>query len=271
MPNFEHLELSVNQKIAHIKLNRPEKANALNEKIWNEIKEVFEWIDATSDIRVGLISGNGKHFCGGIDLSLLGQIAQGLPQTEEGRKREKLRQIILKFQSAFTAIEKCSKPIIAAVHSSCIGAGLDLITACDLRYASEDARFILKEIDMGMVADVGTLQRLPHIVGDAFAKEMAYTGRVVSAAEAQAKGLVSHVFPSFETLIEGTQKIASTIAQKSPLAVRGTKEILRYTRDHTVDESLNYIATWNSAMLLTEDLQIAMMAQMEKKQPEFKD
>jgi enoyl-CoA hydratase len=189
----------------------------------------------------------------------------------EGRMREKLRRLILDLQDTLTSLERCRKPVLAAIHGACIGGGIDLITCADMRYASGDAYFSIKEIDIGMTADVGTLQRLPRLVGEGITRELAYTGRKFDAAEAKEIGLVNRVFESREALYGGVHELAATIAAKSPLSIRGTKEMITYARDHSVADSLNYIATWNAAMLMSQDLTVAMTASMSKQVPSFKD
>jgi enoyl-CoA hydratase len=189
----------------------------------------------------------------------------------DGRRREKLRRLILKLQDTLSSIERCRKPVLAAIHGACIGGGIDLITACDMRYCSANAYFTVKEIDVGMTADVGTLQRLPHLVGDGMARELAYTGRRVEGPEAQQMRLVNRCFDTPEALQAGVMEIAQTIAAKSPLSIRGCKEMITYARDHTVADGLNYIATWNAAMLMSKDLFEAGAANMQKRDPVFKD
>ena len=270
MPSYTTLAVEQQGAIAHIRLNRPDKANAMNMPMWEEIGQAFQWADQESSVRVVVLSGEGKHFCSGIDLMDFSQVMMSKEKCE-GRKREQLRHLILKMQGCLTAIEACRKPVLAAVHSACIGGGIDMIACCDMRYGSSDAYFEIKEIDIGMVADVGTLQRLPHIVGDGIMRELAYTGRRVQADEAQRIGLVNQVFESREALLDGVMALAETITAKSPLAIRGTKEMIKYTRDHSVADSLNYVATWNSAMLISQDIQEAMMARMQKREPKFND
>jgi enoyl-CoA hydratase len=189
----------------------------------------------------------------------------------DGRTREALRRVILDMQDTLTSLERCRKPVLAAIHGACVGGGIDLITCADMRYASSDAYFTIKEIDIGMTADVGTLQRLPKLVGEGITRELAYTGRKFDAAEAKEISLVNRVFESRDALYAGVQEIAATIAAKSPLSIRGTKEMITYARDHSVADSLNYIATWNAAMLMSEDLTAAMTANMTKQAPRFKD
>jgi enoyl-CoA hydratase/carnithine racemase len=189
----------------------------------------------------------------------------------EARTRENLRNLILDLQDTLTSLERCRKPVLAAIHGACVGGGVDLIACADMRYCAADASFSVKEIDLGMVADVGSLQRLPKLIGDGMVRELAYTGRTFSAAEAQQLRLVNRVFDSRDALLTGVREIASTIAAKSPLSVRGVKEMITYARDHSVADGLNYVATWNAAMLMSNDLQEAMMSHMGKRKPSFKD
>jgi enoyl-CoA hydratase len=189
----------------------------------------------------------------------------------DGRTRENLRRVILDLQDTLTSLERCRKPVLAAVHGACVGGGIDLICCADMRYCSADAWFTIKEIDIGMTADIGTLQRLPKLIGDGMARELAYTARKVDAAEAKDIRLVNRVFDSPEALRDGVRAIAADIAAKAPLAIRGVKEMITYARDHTVADGLNYNATWNAAMLMSADLQEAMMSGMSKRPPSFKD
>lgn len=266
---YETIAVRIENNIGFVKLNRPEKANALNQIAWNELLSVFETLDEHEDVRVIVLSGAGKHFCAGIDLSLL-LTAKSISETCDARKREKLRKQILALQSPITAIEACSKPVIAAITGGCIGAGVDMICACDMRYSTSDAYFSIKEIDMGMVADLGTLQRLPKLIHEGMAREMAFTGRQVFGKEAEKIGLVNKSYDSETELFENVTAIAQTIAVKSPVATRGTKHILNHSREHSTADGLAYMATWNAAMLLSEDLNEAFQAQSEKRRPSFK-
>ena len=272
MNSYKTLKLEIiDNNIAHIIINRPEKANAMNQDFWTEIKNCANYIDQTPSIRVAIISGEGKYFSAGVDLEFLMQLS-GLCQDEcEGRTREKLRLLILELQSSFTALEKCRKPIIAAIHGGCIGAGVDMITACDMRFCTTDAYFSIKEIDMGITADVGTLQRLPHIISDGIMRELAYTGRRVSGIEAREISLVNRTFDTKENMLQEVITLAKTIAAKSPLTIRGIKEVINYSRDHSVSDSLNYVAAWNAGVLLSNDIEESITAHMEKRIPVFKD
>jgi len=267
---YQAFKVELNDNIAHVQINRPEKYNAMNAPFWSEIVEIFKWIDDTDAVRAVVISGAGKHFSAGIDLMMLASLANELGK-DVGRNARLLRRTILRMQASFNAVDNCRKPVLAAIQGYCIGGAIDLVSACDMRYCSSDAQFSIKEIDMGMAADVGTLQRLPRIIGDGIMRELAYTGRTVEAEEAQRIGLVNRVYDDHQALLEGVFAIAAEIAGKSPIAVAGTKEMLSYMRDHRIDDGLEYIATWNAAMLQSTDLRVAVAAHMSKQKPEFAD
>lgn len=268
---MENFQFNKQNHIAHVVINRPQKANALDAQSWEELLSIFEQINDDDSIRVVILTGGAsKHFCAGIDLSLLTSITQSLA-TCEGRKREKLRKQILSLQAPINAVEACSKPVIVAIHGGCIGAGVDLICAADMRYCSRDAYFTIKEIDMGMVADLGTLQRLPKLIHPGIVRELAFTGRAVLAEEAQQIGLVNKTFDTKEELEQYVWEIATQIAAKSPIAIRGAKHIINYSLDHNLQDSLEYIATWNAGMILSSDLEEAFLAQMQKRPAKFED
>jgi enoyl-CoA hydratase len=268
---FETLSVTLDQHIASVRLNRPDKANAMNLAMWHELRSAFGWIDEQSEARVVVLEGEGKWFTSGIDLQMMMGLGAQIQNDCEGRMRESLRRVILDLQDTLSSLERCRKPVLAAIHGACIGGGIDLICCADMRYCSADAYFSIKEIDIGMVADVGTLQRIPRLIGDGMARELAYTGRRFDAAEAREMRLVNRIYESKEALAAGVREIAAAIAAKSPLSVRGTKEMINYARDHTVADGLNYVATWNAAMLMSADLQTAMMAAARKTTPEFGD
>ncbi|KAK1425930.1 hypothetical protein QVD17_21295 [Tagetes erecta] len=238
-------------------LNRPATSNALSLDFFTEFPEAISYLDQNPNVAVIILSATGKHFCAGIDLNSLRRLLVTSTSSDEC---EKLGRQIKLMQEAISAIEKCRKPVIACVHGACIGAGVDLITACDIRYCTQDAFFSVKEVDLGITADLGSLQRLPSIVGYANAIELALTARTFSASQAANLGLVSKAFPCKSDMDQAVKAIAQGIAAKSPLALIGTKKVLLKTRDHmTLDEALDYVATWNSAMLLSNhDLQKAL-------------
>ncbi len=270
-PAYETLKIELADAVATVEMNRPEKANAMNLLMWLELREAFKWIDEEAAIRVAVLRGAGPCFTAGIDLELLGSVRQEIADACDGRMREKLRRLILDLQDSLTSIERCRKPVLAAIHGHCLGGGVDLVCACDMRYCSNDATFSIKEIDVGMTADVGTLQRLPKLIGEGMVRELAYTGRAVAGPEAKEIGLVNHSYASAGMLFHEVAKIAATIAKKSPLSIRGIKEMVNYARDHSVADGLNYVATWNAAMLMSEDLTEAMTAARGKREPKFRD
>jgi enoyl-CoA hydratase len=267
--SYSTLAVTIENHIAQVELNRPDKANAMNLAMWRELGECFRALDANPDVRVVVLAAKGKHFCSGLDLGVFSELMDN--KLEPARRAEQLRLLIKQLQSDLTAIEQCRKPVLAAVHSSCIGGGVDLLCCCDMRYATTEAYFSIKEIDVGMTADVGTLQRLPKLIGDGMVRELTYTGRNFSAEEAFQYGFVNMTFETANALREGVMSIAEDIAKKSPLAIRGCKEMLVYARDHSVAEGLNYVATWNAGMLSIEDVMASIEAQIAGKTAEYKD
>ena len=269
--NYETLSVTLDNHIATVRLNRPEKANAMNATMWQEIRKAFQWVDETPEARVAILEGEGKLFTAGIDLQMMMGLGPQIQNDCDGRTREALRRVILDLQDTLTSLERCRKPVLASIHGACVGGGIDLITCADMRYCSADAYFTIKEIDIGMTADVGTLQRLPKLIGEGMARELAYTGRHLPAPEAHEIHLVNRVFDTREALYAGVLEIAASIAAKSPLSIRGTKEMITYARDHTVADGLNYIATWNAAMMMSQDLHEAMTANAARRPAIFKD
>lgn len=271
MNNYETFKVELDKQVAIVSFNRPDKANSMNEQTWKEMQLVFEEMNATPEVRAIVLTGEGKHFTAGIDIEMLMGVTQYQAMKCDSRKREVFLRKLEVLQRNITAMEVCRKPVLAAIDNACIGGGIDVITACDIRYCTESAYFSVKEIDWGMVADVGTLQRLPKIINSGMAAELAYTGRKFGAQEALDMGLVTRVYKDKEALMSGVLEIAHEIAKKSPVSIRGTKEMLLYTRDHSVTEALNYQAVWNAAMIMSQDLMEAGMANMQKRQPVFED
>jgi enoyl-CoA hydratase len=266
---FETLTVETKDGIGWLRLDRPKQANALNAALWRELREAVDALDADPTVRVVVLSGNGRNFCAGIDLTMLGSLLSG--HEDRARAAEDLRRTILDLQDVLTSVERCRVPVIAAIQGACIGAGLDLAAACDLRYATEDAKFVIKEIDMAVVADVGALQRLPRIVGEGVTRELAYTGRTVLGTEALALRLVNGVYPDVDALTAGVDELAASLAAKPPLALRGTKHSITYARDHTVADGLEQVATWNAGMLVSNDLTEALQALQEGRAPVYRD
>jgi delta(3,5)-delta(2,4)-dienoyl-CoA isomerase len=268
---FETLKVtSPNEFVYHVEINRPDKRNAMNQTFWGEIRECFHKIADDSDCRVAVLSGAGKCFTAGLDLNDAGMAQHVGMDVDIARKAYLLKKTILQYQESFSSIEKCPKIVIAAIHNFCLGAGVDLIAACDIRYCTKDSSFQIKEVDVGLAADVGTLQRLPKIVGnDSAVRELAVTARMFFAEEADKLGLVSQVFPDKDAMQASVLETAKLIASKSPVAVQGTKVNLNYSRDHPTDQALHFQAHYNMCMLQSEDLLKSMMALMSKSTPEF--
>ncbi len=271
MPLLTTLRFELSAGVLELCLSRPDRSNALDEALWRELREAFEWADAEPTVRVVVLAGDGRHFCAGIDLDMLAGISQRIADVDEARRREKLRRLILDLQDCLSSIERCRKPVLAAIHGACLGGGVDLVTCCDMRYVSLDAYFAVREIDLGIVADVGTLQRLPRLIPHGLARELAYTGRTLPADEAVRCGLANAVHPDRDALLTAVRAVARQISSKSPLAVRGTKEMLNYSRDHSVADGLNQVAAWNAAMLLSADLDEALAALRDRRTPLFMD
>eukprot|EP00928_Gymnodinium_smaydae_P034752 TRINITY_DN24562_c0_g1_i1.p1 TRINITY_DN24562_c0_g1~~TRINITY_DN24562_c0_g1_i1.p1 ORF type:complete len:275 (-),score=47.83 TRINITY_DN24562_c0_g1_i1:89-913(-) len=254
--------------VFHVELNRPVQRNSWNHDMWVECRSVFQALANESECRSIVLSGRGKSFSAGLDL----QDPRNMTPAHEDVARKAVRFIdhAKLMQDAFSAIELCLKPTIAVIHGACVGAGVDLIVATDIRICTQDAFFCVKEVAVGLAADVGTLARLPKIVGsDSFVRDLALTARDCMADEAKAHGLVSKILPSKDDAVAEAAKMATVIAAHSPIAIVGTKKNLNFARDHTVQDSLDYVLTWNSAMIQGEDLMKAMMSAMQKKKPEF--
>ena len=271
--NYEALAVTLDEAsgVASILLNRPSKKNAQNMAMWNELVDVFAAVSVDPAVRVAILAGSGGHFCSGMDLSVFAEM-KALAKEEkcEGRKREQLLRSIEFFQSGVNAPELCAKPVICAIEGNAIGGGVDLATACDMRYCVDDALVSVKEVDLGIVADVGTMQRLPFLVGDQRARELTYTGRTISGAEAARYGLCLESFATAESMMAHVRSVAESIGSKSPLTVRGIKRTALYTRDHPTTDALNQVAHWNMATLLSDDLDEAMGAMMERRGPTFR-
>lgn len=264
-------DVDVADKVAHVRLNRPDALNTMTAAFWRELPEIVTRISDQAIARVVVLSSTGKHFSAGMDLSVFGGGELVGEQAELGRRQARMRSNAQVLQWSFTALEKARVPVLAAVQGGVIGGAVDLVTACDIRYATADAFFCVQEINIGMTADVGTLQRLGTLVPEGFAREMAYTGRRVPAARAYEVGLVSEVYVDHDSLVSGVLETAREIASKSPLAIWGTKVAMNYARDHSVDDSLEQIATWQSGMFQPDDMTEAFTAKAEKRDAVFED
>ena len=270
-PSLEFIDLRIEDRVAFAFLNRPEKLNALNEKLWFEIRELADWVSESKEVRALILSGHGGSFTAGIDLNFVMEMQKRYFTEPEGVRQESLRTYIGKLQASFNALRNCEKPTIAAIHGHCIGGGVDLITAFDLRYGTKGSTFSVKEVDLGIVADIGTLQRLPLFIGEAKTRELAFTARNFDGTEAHRLGLLNDCFETPEEMSEACKKMAKQIASKSPLTIRGIKKVLNYNEDRNLEDGLDYVANWNAASLFSDDLKEAFNAYMEKRMPEFKD
>jgi enoyl-CoA hydratase len=260
---YTTIEYAVVDNVAHVKLNRPQALNTMNKEFWDEIPAVFAEIDADTRVRAVVISSTGRHFTAGLDLNWAGS-SLGTRAADAGRARESFRRHVKHMQHTFTVVDQCRVPVIAAIQGGCIGGGVDFITACDMRVGSADCFFTIQEVNIAIVADVGTLQRIPYLLPQGLIRELAYTGRRWTAAEAAAQGFLNRVHESHEATVEGALQLAGEIAAKSPLAIAGIKQVLNAGRDQTIDQGLEYVAVWNAAMLQGEDMQKAVMTQMQK-------
>ena len=242
---------------------------------WYELPRILDEIDKDASLRVLILSSTGKHFCAGMDLKNFGSLGNDAEKKtnvpDKARIGESLYRVAKELQDMLSKLEKLRIPVLVGIQGGCIGGGLDLVTAADMRFASKDAFFCIQEVNIGMAADIGTLQRLPRVIPEGKVRELAYTGRRMPAEEALEAGLVNKVYESPEEMISGLKEMAAVIASKSPLAVYGTKAILNFSRDHTIAEGLEYNALWSGAMLPQEDMAEAMMSNMEKRDPEFQD
>ena len=271
---FNCFKLDVKNHVGNLVLSRPDELNTMSRDFWVELGEVLEVINRDADIRVVVMSSTGKHFCAGMDLSAFSNGVDNIPddkKPDHARIGEAVYRVAKELQEYISTLEKIRVPVIAAIHGGCIGGAVDMVTACDIRLASDDAFFCIQEINIGMAADVGTLQRLPKIIPDSKMREMAYTGRRMYAEEAKDAGLVSGTYGSQEELLEAANKLASEIASKSPVAIYGLKAVMNYSRDHNVNDSLEYNALWSGAMLSQKDMTEQMTANMEKRDASFNE
>jgi enoyl-CoA hydratase len=270
LPPSSYFKISLSDGVAHVEMNNPDKANSMTPAFWDDLPVVAAALDADPSVRVIVLSGRGKHFTSGMDLAAFEDIMR-LAEEEPGRAAYALRNLVLKLQSSLSSLETARIPVIAAIHGVCLGGGIDLISACDIRIASADASLGIEEIHIGMAADMGTLQRLPKLMAPGVVRELAYTGRRFSADEAMGWGMVNAVHSDRDAAIFAAIEMARDIAGKSPLAIAGIKKAVTYARDHTVADGLDQIATWNGGMLRPDDLMKAIQAKMARQQVVFDD
>ena len=272
MSKYSCFNVKTKDHVCNMVLNRPNELNTMTRDFWVELGDALEEINRDSDVRVVILSSTGKHFCAGMDLSAFSNGVDDIPddsKPDHARVGEVLYRTAKELQGYISKLEQIRVPVIAAVHGGVIGGALDLITACDMRFASNDAFFCIQEINIGMAADVGTLQRLPKIIPDSKMREMAYSGRRMLADEAKDSGLVGEVYETHDEMMKAVNKLATEIASKSPVAIYGLKAVMNYSRDHNVNDSLDFNALWSGAMLSQKDMTEAMTAQMEKRDASF--
>ncbi|MCI4644690.1 MAG: enoyl-CoA hydratase-related protein [Hyphomonadaceae bacterium] len=248
-------EVSLRDGIAHLQLNRPEVGNALSAEIWNGLPAAISDLDRSGEVRALIVSANGKMFCSGMDLA---EFETGIPAPDSPAARESFYHLAVSLQETFTCFERARFPIVAVVNGACLGAGLELVAACDLRIATEDAFFRIEEINVGIMADVGALQRLPKLLPDQIMRRMAYLGAPLGAHEAMSAGFVSQVAPSKEDAMEAAMHIAKRIQSKAAVAIAGTKAALRWSRDHSVPDALEWSARTQSALWSMRDIRSSL-------------
>jgi enoyl-CoA hydratase len=266
--DYQHLDIERSGPVSTLWLNRPDKRNAMSEDMWDDIPKAMADLEADDTVGVIVVAGRGPAFCVGIDISMLaGLQPTGDSQAEANRK---LYETIRRLQETNSVFARSAKAVIAAVHGYCLGQGVNLISACDIRLASADAQFSIRETRLGIVADVGALQRLPGIIGAGHLAEFAFTGKDIDAARAKDIGLVNNVYADQSGLMEAAYELAEEIAANSPLTVSGVKKVLAANDGRTIDQGLEYVAQWNSSFLMSNDLMEAISAFVEKREPDFK-
>jgi enoyl-CoA hydratase len=272
MSEYKSLRLEKNDGVAEVVLIGPGKGNAMGPDFWREMPDVFTALDRNQDVRAIIVRGEGNSFSYGLDLAaMMGDLGSHFGAADNlAAERTRLLDLVGDMQKAFDNVAGCRKPVIAAINGWCIGGGLDLIAACDIRLCSADARFSLREVKVAIVADLGSLQRLPRIIGEGATRELAFTGKDVAAPRAFQIGLVSDVHETQDALLEAARKIAREIADNPPLVVQGIKRVMNYCADKSVADGLGYVAVWNSAFLQSADLMEAMTAFRERRPPQFK-
>jgi enoyl-CoA hydratase len=253
--------------VSVLEMNRPEALNAMNVAFWVELPEIIKSLDAAGKTRVAVLQGSGRLFSAGMDVTMFSK--ESALTTESVLERERFRLQLVALQRSFEAIAQARFPVIAAIHGACIGGAVDLVTACCLRYATKDAFFCIEEINIGMMADVGTLQRMPKQLPDAVVRELAYTGDRLSAERAERLGFVNGLFDDKAALLAGVMQVAQKIANKAPVAIAATKQMISYARDHSVAESFTMLNALQPSVFSAADIQAAMIARSKKQVAEF--
>lgn len=279
MTEYSCFTVDITDGVVHLVMKRGDALNTMTSAFWQELPEIVRGIDDAATGRVIVISSTGKHFTAGMDFSVFGagsdlmgvDGADGRGAQGHGQRRESLRRFVAMLQDTFSALEAVRMPVLVAVQGGCIGGGIDMITAADIRYCTKDAFFCIQEINLGMVADVGTFPRLCNLIPQGWVREMAYTGRRLPAAKAKEIGLVNEVYDTHEDMLKAVLETAREIADKAPLAISGSKTMINYARDHTIRDGLDYIATWQAGMFQPADILESVAAQKDKRDPKYID
>ena len=276
MTAYTCFNVETKDKVAHIQLKRPDAFNTMTRAFWNELPAIVNQINDEAAARAIVISSTGKHFSAGMDLSVFtdgqGAAGEGAGRGETGRVRSNLRNEVRRLQNTFGCLDEARMPVLMAVQGGCIGGAVDLSTCADMRYATTDAFFVIQEINLAMTADVGTFPRLCHLLPQGMVRELAYSGRRLSAKKALDLGFVNELFDSQEQMLKHVLDLAAEIASKSPLAVHGSKVMINYARDHSIADGLDYIATWQAGMYNpSADMMESFKAKQEKRTPVYAD
>ena len=268
--SYEAMRIERADHVAELVLTGPGKGNAMGPAFFAELPRAIDELEADASVRAIVLRGHGGIFSYGLDLkAMVGTLAPFIGPQNLASERQKLLDLIVRLQEGFRRVERCRKPGIAAVAGPCIGGGVDLIAACDVRIASKDARFSVREVKLAIVADMGSLQRLPRIIGHGHTRELALTGKDIDADRAQRIGLVNDVYADEAALLDAARAMARTIAENSPVVVQGVKQVLDYCEGKTIEDGERFVAVWNAAFLASNDLMEAMQAFMEKRAPRF--
>lgn len=268
---YECFEVHIEDNIAHLILSRPEKRNAMNRAFWQELPQIVQDIDAQSKARVIVLSAQGPVFSAGIDVSILSTDVTSVGDKNDPQYGADFFTNVRRLQSSFSALENCRLPVIAAIQGGCIGGGVDLVTACDMRFGTENSFISIFEVKVGMTADVGTFPRILNLMPEGIVRELAYTGRHMMAKECLSHGLFNGVYADTSAMMEAVITVAKEIAANPPLAVYGCKQVINYSRDHSTQSALDQVAMWNMSMLVPSEIQEAMSARAEKRSPVFTD
>ncbi len=269
--SYTCFDVEIADGVAHIKMNRPEKRNAMIVEFWAELPEIVRDIDENAKARAIVLSSTGPVFCAGIDIGMFQNDVAGPGDKNHPQYGAHFYQKVKYLQASLSALEDCRIPVLTAIQGGCFGGGVDLITACDMRYGTEDSFITIYEINVGMTADVGTFPRILNHMPEGVVRELAYTGRKMGAEECKMRGLFNEVYSDHATMVSAVMDMARDIATKPPLAVYGCKRAISYSRDHTTQDALDNIAVWNMSMLIPSEMMEAMMAGQQKRLGKFED